>query len=279
MPTLNRGQTARAVAGVTLALATLAGCAGGGATVFDTPPNEVALTAASAKGTVALSGAVLDAAERTVTTGTGNLNRDTNAVTFSGLSGQINAARAVIDITGGGQATLTTKSGQFGARFTASPISGASTTGVIGVATLASDMPTGSADYTGDTRLSAQVGTDLYELTGTATVAATFGTSGTDGTVNTTLTGLSGQKIPSLADASAISDAGTLTLTGASITETSFTGGTAAATGDVIALSGKQTTIHAGQFFGPNATEAGGAFVIDDTSDGNTVIRGDFLVD
>lgn len=279
--TLNMGQTAKTVAGVTLALVTLAGCGGGGgggggATVIDTPPNEVPFAAASAKGTVALSGTVLDAAARTITKSTGNLNRDTNAVTFSELSGQINAARAVIDITGGGQATLTTKADQFGARFTASPIGGASTTGVIGVAILASDMPSGSADYTGDTRLSAQVGTDLYELTGTASVAATFGT---DGTVTTTLTGLSGQKMPSLADATVISDAGTLTLAGASITATSFAGGTSAATDDVFALSGKQTTIHAGEFFGPDATEAGGTFVIDDTSDGTTVIQGDFLVD
>ena len=273
------GQTAKTVAGVTLALVTLAGCGGGGgggATVINTPPNEVAFAAASAKGTVALSGVVLDSGALTAIAGTGSLNRDTNAVTFSGLTGQIDATRVVIDITGGGQATLTTKADQFGARFTASPIGGASTTGVIGVATLASDMPTGSAEYIGDTRLSAQVGTDLYELTGTASVAATFGL---DGTVNTTLTGLSGQKIPSLADATVISDAGTLTLAGASIKGTSFAGGTSAATGGVFALSGKQTTIQAGQFFGPDATEAGGTFVIDDTSDGTTVIQGDFLVD
>ncbi len=262
-----------------IALLALTACnSGGGATAVSpgtVNPSALSFADAATTGTVPLSFASLNAANNTTTSGTGSLDRTSGDASIAGLSGNVDAARRLMQITSGGQVALTANPGRFAVRYQASPQGTQTTTGVVGVSTLASDMPTsGSATYSGDTQLSAQVGTSLYELTGTAAIAASFGSGGT---VTTTLSGLSGQRIPTVAAASSVSNVGTITLSGASVSGTGFAGGTSATTGSTLALSGTQTTSVSGQFFGPQATEAGGVFVINDTTGGGPLIQGDFL--
>lgn len=73
------------------------------------------------------SRALLDSVALTATAVTGSLNQNTNAVLISGPTGHLDFNRPVIDIIGGGQATLTTKADKLRPRFSASPVDGTST--------------------------------------------------------------------------------------------------------------------------------------------------------
>ncbi len=249
---------------------TLAACGGGGggALVQDAVPFQDT-TSIDVSTLTALS---LNAADASVASETGSLDRAGNTLSFGGLSGTVAADRASVALADG---AVTFEGGADAAavRFDAAQGS-VTTSGIIGVATDQAALPSGSATYTGDTVITAISDRDVFELDGTATIAADFGAATPN--VTTTLSGLSGSRQPVLGDAEAVADAGTLTITGSTISGAGFSGGTAALTSSVLALSGSETVALEGAFFGVDATEVGGVFIIDDA---DVRIFGDFLGD
>jgi hypothetical protein len=260
---------------VVTSLGLLAACSGGGGGGGgDQIPEAVPPTIddVTSTATSALTANVLDAEAVTVTSATGQLNRSTDTGTIAGLSGTLSEDRTQI-VLDDGLISFDADEDAFAARFTIET-SELSALGIVGITTSTADLPTGTATYAGDTILTAQSGTDLFELTGTANITADFGANAPS--VTTELTDLSGTQQPILGDEITIADGGSLTITGSSIDGAGFTGGSAELTSDVLALSGDETLNLEGGFYGPDGGEAGGVFIIDD---GDTVIFGDFLAD
>ncbi|MEJ8559958.1 transferrin-binding protein-like solute binding protein [Yoonia sp. GPGPB17] len=244
----------------------LTACGGGNSGLPD-----VDQTFAGATAAVPVSASVLNAATASVSSQTGTLDDAALTFAFAGLLGAINPDRTQIILTNGGQVTLDPAGDGYATRFSSAPQGGPATRGIIGIA--ATDVPIdGTATYTGDTRINAVVGTDLYDLTGNAEVAIDFA----GGRVTTTLDALSGTVLNPVTGSSAVLDAGTLTIADAMISNSGFSGGVTTATGAPLALSEDATTALNGQFFGPQANEAGGTFAIIDTE---KIIYGDFLAD
>lgn len=258
-----------------LAIGTLAACGGGGggggAAVIDAPTfGDIESTANSS-----LVAVILNPSTGTVAADTGRLNRADDTGNIGGLSGSLSDDRSQINLNGGGAITFAGEADSFAVRFDAAQ-GGTTTLGIAGIPTASSDLPSGSATYTGDTVITATSGTDLFELTGSAEIMASFGAG--DPSVTTTLSDLSGNRLPDSGTSAAetIADAGTLTFSGSAIDGSRFTGGTAALTSDVLFLTGSETVGLEGAFYGPNGEEAGGVFAI---TGGETVIFGDFLAD
>lgn len=266
-----RDLTALKSTGLVLAIGTLAACGGGGGggggpTVVDAPTfGDVDSVANSA-----LVVNVLDASAGTVAADTGRLNRADNTGELGGLTGTLSADRTRIALDDGGAVIFDDPGDNFAVRFEAARPSG-TTTGIAGIATALADLPTGTANYTGDTVLSAVTGDTVFDLTGTATITADFAG---DAGVTTVLSDLSGTRQPLLAAAVPVTEVGTLTLSGSVIDGARFSGGSAALTSDVLSLSGDETVDVSGAFYGPDGGEAGGVFAI---TGGETDIFGDFL--
>ena len=268
------------------ALVMLMACSGGGGGVIDPPvdggdppvdggdPPVVLAPFGDAASTEAadLIALSLDANAGTVTNETGTLNRTGNTIAFGSIDGTISDDRTGVDLTNGA-VTFDGDADAFAVRFDAAQGT-TNTLGVIGVAADPATLPSGTATYTGDTVITAQSGTDLFELDGTATITANFG-AGTPN-VTTALTALSGTRQPAAAAIEDVADAGSLTITGSTISGSGFSGGTATLDSTVLSLSGSETTALEGAFYGTDGAEAGGVFIIED---GTTRIFGDFLGD
>lgn len=254
---------------VVLTTGTLAACGGGGgggAAVIDAPTfGDLESTANS--NLVAL---VLNPSTESVAVDTGTLNRGDGTGSIGGLTGTLSADRSEINIAGGGAITFEPNEDGFAVRFDAAQ-TGSNTLGIAGIATAASDLPSGTATYAGDTVLTVQNGVDLYDVAGVANVTAAFGAD--TPTVTTTLTDLAATAQTDTPD---VADLGVVTLTGSAIDGVRFSGGTATVTSDIIALSGDETVDLEGAFYGPDGGEVGGVFTV---IDGDVRIFGDFLAD
>lgn len=251
-----------------LVIGPLAACGGGGGGQMMT--EDPTLGDMNVATTSDLVASVLDANAGTVTLETGELDRGDNSGSIGDLNGILSADRTRIALDDGGAVTFSGSLDTFAARFEAQ--TGTPTQGIVGIVTAASEIPNATATYAGDTVITAQNGTDLYELTGAASITATFGAA--NPRVTTVLSDLAGVRQPALEAPVTIDDAGTLTLSGSVIDGAQFTGGTAELTSDVLTLTGDETVDVAGAFYGPEGAEVGGVFAI---TDGDTTFFGDFL--
>lgn len=254
-----------------LAIGTLAACGGGGGGGGEAVVNAPTFGDVDSTANSNLVALILNPSTEAVTPDTGSLNRGDGTGNIGGLSGTLSDDRSQINLTGGGVITFSGDTDAFAVRFDASQ-DGTTTQGIAGIATSSSDLPSGSASYSGDTVITATSGTDVFELTGTAEITASFGAS--DPSVTTTLSDLSGLRLPALSAAETVADAGTLTLNGSAIDGSRFTGGTAELDSDVLSLAGSETVDLEGAFYGPSGEEVGGVFAI---TGGETQIFGDFL--
>ncbi|MEO1650607.1 MAG: transferrin-binding protein-like solute binding protein [Pseudomonadota bacterium] len=252
-----------------LALITLAACGGGGGTGAQ---DAVAFQDAVETSSSSITVLGLNAAASVVARETGTLDREANTLTYGSLSGTLLEDRSGVDLDDGA-ITFDGEADAAAVRFEATQGT-TNTIGVIGVTTAADSLPTGTATYTGDTVLTAVAGTDVFELTGVANVTAEFDAD--TPTVTTALSGLSGTRQPVLGAAEDVADAGTLTISGSEISGAGFSGGEATLDSTVLTLSGDETVAVEGSFFGVDADEVGGVFVVDDDE---TRIFGDFLAD
>jgi len=261
------------------ALVGLAGCGSNACTGLDVcPDGPTYVTFADSTSSVNsdLSGHVLTTSTRTSQKVAGTLDRANNTASIAGASGTINATRTMIDLAVGGSVSLNANAiNTHAVRYAASPIPGERTTGVIGIATQTTDMPSrGSASYTGDAQVTIQDGVDLFDLHGTSVVAANFST----GSVSTTLSALNGTKVPGFGATETASNVATITITGSSVSGNGFSGGSAGVNSSNLTTltSGARTQI-GGTFYGARAAETGGTFVINDSANGGILALGDFL--
>ncbi|WP_342075475.1 transferrin-binding protein-like solute binding protein [Yoonia sp. SS1-5] len=252
-----------------------AGC-GGSAGVSD---NSGTLAAAFADlastQTDQLRSISFDATARTIQTLDGEIDRSADTASVAGQTGSINEERTEIAITSGGVVTLLPEDDRFAVRFTADPATGNRLIGIAGAVAPVSALPSGTVTYNGDARLSVQSGTDLYTLAGDVTVTGDFG----GGSVDTTIENLFGTVTNGISNSVAVTDVADIQITGSVLNGSSFSGGAPTVTSSEFSVGPTASVAFEGAIFGPSATEAGGAMIIDDTADGAVVIFGDFLAE
>ncbi|MEJ8563142.1 transferrin-binding protein-like solute binding protein [Yoonia sp. GPGPB17] len=245
------------------------------------PVTYVQIFDATSTETSELSGHELPSGSTTLGLLAGTLDRSADRATVGALSGDINALRTQIDLDGGGIITLDELSTAYVTTFTSQPNAGIPSIGVIGIPTAAGDMPTtGTVTlYADSAGSSIQIidGSAVYDLTGAVSAEVVFNSNDVD----LVFENLNGTRSTGVAAPQPVSDVATITIDDASIAGSVFTGGTAtfASTEITSTLSGTQTVQTSGGFFGPEADEIGGVFIIDDTTGATLLIQGTFIVD
>jgi hypothetical protein len=123
----------------------------------------------------------------------------------------------------------------------------------------------GSSTYDGTVRLQADNGNATFALTGDARVNVGWGAAND---VDTRFDELEGRRNDGIGSGSNVDFNNVIRIDDAGMTGTTFSGGTLTVTGSDpdLAYSGGGTVTHEGQFFGPDATEVGGVFVLDSAS-------------
>ena len=250
-----------------VALSALSACGGGGGGASGSP----SAPPAPIPGDVLLSAVVLNASAGTVSVQAGRLNEINSTGNLGGLSGTLSNNGRGIALNGGGAVEFAGAASAGPVRFTAAQ-GATNTIGIAGIITPASELPAGQTVYRGNTVITAQSDNDLFELTGNATITADFG--GGAPSVTTSLTGLSGTRQPAIGAIQPVSNAGSLTLNGSTISGATFRDGTASLASSVLSLSGGEAVNVSGAFYGENGSDVGAVFFIDD---GATKIFGDFV--
>lgn len=250
----------------------LTGCGAGG----DPAPEGIAsLTLANTTSaeTSEMIAVTMTAANRTTDMQTGTLSRADDYITLIGLTGEIDDGRTTIALDGGGQALLEYGDNAYSARFVAEPTAGNRLIGVVGISSATNEVPAGTVEYTGSATVTIHASTDIYELTGDATLTAEFSV----GEVTTTLDGLNGIRT-SGTNSSDVSDVAQLAVSGSEIDGVTFSGGIASVASSAFSISENPDVSVSGGFFGPDAAEAGTVIILDDSVNGDTRIFADILV-
>lgn len=265
----------------------LTGCGGGGGGTqpqSNTAPSyETMSSTADATSTLAGSGIRSNGTSGAIdlTSTSGTLKHDTGATTIDDGtysltdSDGFNGSNVMSD----GSSTLTSDGTQgfsgtyeyvraYNQTYTSGGVT-YDTTGIYGIVTNASDMPTsGSATYTGEATGVVITATQGFDLSnGTSTVNANFGA----GTVDVTLNGFTSTDQSTGNPSAAPID--TISVTGMAISGNGFSGGTASTSnsGTTTSVTGANTTNSAqGHFFGYDAANSQ-----PDEVGGNVVIQGD----
>jgi hypothetical protein len=270
---------------VAIGILALPACGGGGSGDGGSDPVDVVYIALENPTSTApntLAGHKLEPQTGSLSQITGILDRASDRGTIDGQSGNINTARTSILLDAGGTITLNLGPTAFVTSYASQPSVGMPTFGVIGVGTAGSDMPiTGTATLTGASGSAIQIidGSAVYDLTGTTTAEVSFGNGGY---VDLTFSNLNGTRTSGISGAVAVTDVATITIDDAVIAVGAFSGGTATFDSTQIgtALSGSEVVGLSGGFYGPDADEIGGVFIIDDTSGaGSLLLQGTFVAD
>lgn len=206
---------------------------------------------------------------------TGALDHDGNLITGGLLEGTINGSRTRIELTNDNTGAIANLSGglQF-VRVFGFEGSQYSRFGVVGIQTGDANVPdSGTGVYSGTVQMQATNSDDSYSLTGNVAVSASFAGAGN---VTSTFDQLSGTG--NNTGSVGTGDTGTITITGATISNGAFTGGTASGTGplfdDVSGAANLSGT--RGEFFGPAADEVGGVLSL---SQGDLLVTGVYTAD
>ena len=214
-----------------------------------------------------------------VASGSGTLTRDTEQIDVLSLTGAISADLSSVAVSGGGTGTLTDLGFDHVAMFSVDPFSGPPLTGVTGVATNRRDLPSGTATYSGVSNVQIVDSVGVFDLSGDVAATADFRAD----RVTLVHDGLSGTMTTGASTSMAVTDVATITIDNAVINGAAFSGGTARVQSTVLAafLSGLEEVSVSGGFYGPDADELGGVFVIDDTGNGvgRLLLFGSFAAD
>ena len=194
----------------------------------------------------------------------GTLDHVTNALVGGRLAGTTNDARTTIMLNGGGIATLTNPTGADYLRVFTTQGDGEPIFGIVGQQTGPSGIPdNGSTTYLGQIDLTSADGVNLTSLTGDAEITASW-SSGGSASVTFDAFRDGGNTV-----------AGGITITGAAISNSGFSGGNLATSGALFDVTDSANIANTrGYFFGPGAAEVGGVLIVDDTGDGNLEIIG-----
>ncbi len=219
----------------------------------------------------------LDTTTLIITSGSGSLDRANDRVTGGGLAGDVNGNRTIVTLDDGGIVTIVDGTTDYVATFSAEPLLGNPSFGVLGTPTALADLPGNhvTATYSGTTNFLIVDGTSLYDLVGTASVTADFGAGGLDATFSS----LDGTRTDGLGAPANVSNVATVSINDAEISGNTFSGGTADLSSVQITtdLTGAETVTTAGGFYGPGAGEVGGVVLVDDTATGSLLLLGDFV--
>jgi hypothetical protein len=196
----------------------------------------------------------------------GTLDHVANTVASGRLAGTINGPRTTIMLTGGGTAALTNPGGTDYLRVFSTQGDGDPIFGVVGQQTGPSGIPdNGSTRYQGEVELTVADGINVSSLTGDADIVASW--SG-GGSATATFNAF---------EENGSSVGGDITITGATISNSGFQGGSLTTSGALFDVTGTADISDTrGYFFGPGADEVGGTLLIDDTGSGSLEIIGVF---
>jgi hypothetical protein len=254
----------------------LLACGGSGYGGVEVDPDYPSLFDTTSEVASALKVHGLNTATLAIATGSGSLDRASDRVTGGGLTGDVNATRTRITLDAGGTVTIIDGSTDYVAIFSAEPLLGDPSFGVVGIPTAIADLPV-TATYSGTTNFSIVDNTSFYELVGTASVTANFGA----GSLDATFSSLDGTRTDGVSATQNVSNVATVSINDAVISGNTFSGGTADLSSTQITtdLTGAELVDTSGGFYGPNADEVGGVVLIDDTGTGSLLLLGDFVAD
>ena len=261
---------------VTICAFSVAACSNSEEVSDDTAePPVAALAETTIQESDSITAVSLTTTARSTQTLMGTLDRAEDRFDVGTLAGVINGDRTEVALDGGGLITLDAQGMTYAARFDASPQGADNQTGIVGVATPDDSVPNnGQVTFSGTSVVTIQDGTTLYDLSGDATVIASF----ENGVVATTINSLDGVATVGLNAPTDVTDVAQITFTGSTVDGSTFTDGTLGVTSGTLSdvTADVQSSLN-GAFYGPGAEETGGVFVVDDTATGDVVIFGDFI--
>ncbi|MEJ8561639.1 transferrin-binding protein-like solute binding protein [Yoonia sp. GPGPB17] len=268
------GQVAKTLVPLTICFV-LAACGGGGGGGGDRAtqeppesPDYIRLSNTSSTGETPFGYVAINVANQTARGVAGTLDHDGGAIRGGLLSGTINAGRTLVTLPDGRSAELSNpgNTARHARLFQTSGFSN-DLFGVLGQHTNADDMPDmGSSVFNGRVEMQADNGDATFALTGNARI--TVGWDAGNNRVDSVFSNLDGNKNDRVGGGSVgVNNIGTVSITGATVSGTTFSGGTFSTTGDELAYTGGGRQVNAGQFFGPDATEVGGAFGLNKASE------------
>lgn len=189
---------------------------------------------------------------------TGRLDHATGIVTSGDLEGTFDAQRTILTLSDSGAfrgtVTLTNPAATEYVRFFQTSGLDDNLFGVVGQATFWDDLPTqGSPQYNGVVIMEVNNEGGTYILRGDAVITVNWNI-GVDALFNNLSGSLNGDETRSVA--------GTVEISKAALSETSFAGGEIAVTGTIFASSDPVVGTFEGQIFGRNADELGGTLTL-----------------
>lgn len=213
---------------------------------------EFAATTAGATST--LRTVAIDNAQANATPITVTLVHQDGTLQGGVLAGVLDAARTEITLDGGGTVALTNPVATEYVRFFQTSGFGNDLFGVIGQVADSQDLPAdGTATYNGVVQMEVTNSNGGYVLTGDAQIIANWSND-----IDTMFQNFSG----SLNGGPNQTFSGTIGMLDAPISNAAFSGGTLTRTGTLFATTAPITTDFVGQFYGKNADEVGGIFVL-----------------
>ncbi len=177
------------------------------------------------------------------------------------INGTLNAGRTTLTLAGNDTVTLSNPANTEYMRVFDGTIGGQNQFGVVGQVTDNSDVPqtgAGTVAYNGVVIMDVENDDGIYNLTGDARISVDW--DGRD--VDTRFDSLSGQFTGAGNNQTVGSVSGTIEVTGATLSNSSFSGGNLTTANGIFASNDTPTVDHKGQLFGPNADEVGGVLVL-----------------
>ena len=232
----------------------------GGPAEVPTSDSYIALNEVTSAVETPLGFVAMNSSNRTARGYAGTLDHNTGTLSGNGalLIGSVNIARTLVSLPGGETAELSNP-GNTASHARIFRTNGLSNDlfGVVGQYTNLDLIPAmASSIYNGSVTLQADNGNATFALVGDATITASWSGDG----ITSVFNNLDGTRNDGLGGGINVSDVGTVTISGATLNGSQFSGGTFSTTGDDLVYTGGGTQTHAGQFFGPDAQEVGGVF-------------------
>lgn len=241
-------------------------------------PDYVGLFTVNSNAESELVAHLVDPTAGSVSSLNGNLNRQNDTIAIGSNTASVDPSFTSGVLNQGGTIAFTNGQTTYITQFSLQPATGTPTFGVVGIPTQSQDLPeVGSTTYLGTDNAVMQIidGTAVFDVIGAASVTANFNTN----SVAMTFSDLDGIRSTGTSRPTTADDVATITITDATLSNGVFSGGQASVTSTQLAatLSGAETTMTSGGLYGPEASEVGGAFIVDDTNgNGSLLIQGWF---
>lgn len=251
----------------------LAACGGSGGTPVTTGPDD-RLGLSDQSSEVSNVTAILSTmTSGEVTSAVGTIDRENATISVGSLSGGYGAGDQQIVLSSGGAATITDQL-DYAALVSIEQNTGTQL-GVFGVPAV--DVPSiDSATHVGEANIAVIDSDAAYDLMGTATLVLNFENQRADLTIDD----LNGVAFDQAGTDYSVSEVAILEIENAQLTGNALEGGTFGLRSTTLSPLGENSTLeHKGGLFGPSAVESGGAFVVDDRTNGDLLLQGIYLAD